>query len=114
MATASSSLVMKPWPVVAASSSLRPGTCTNMVDDVGFRRQVDEAADRLAIAAPARQLAAIQGEEAAVGGEHHQLVGGLGVNPEAGAVAFAVFDRVGLFLVALERAQPALVRNRRR
>ena len=35
--------------------------------DVGFRRQVDETADRFAIAAPARQLAAIQREEAAIG-----------------------------------------------
>ena len=79
-------------------------------DEIGFRRQIDEAADRLAIAAPARQLGAIEREEAPVGREQHQLVGGLGMDPEARAVALAVFDRVVFLLMALERAQPAFLR----
>ena len=64
--------------------------------DIGFGRQIDEAADGFAIAAAARQLAAIQREEAPIGRQHHQPVGGLGMNPETAAVAFAIFDRVGL------------------
>jgi hypothetical protein len=74
--------------------------------NVGFGRQVDEGADRFAITAAARQLAAIQGEEAAVGRQHHQPVGGLGVNPETVLIAFAVFDGVVFFLMPFERAQP--------
>ena len=108
MATASSSLVMKPWPRGGGDQQLAARHMHEHGDDVGFGRQVDEAADGLAIAAPARQLGAVQREEAAIGGEQHDLVGGLGMEPEAGAVAFAVFVVLGLFLVALQRPQPAL------
>ena len=56
----------------------------------------------------ARQLGAVQGEKAAVGRQQHDLIGGLGMEPEPGAIAFPVFVVLGLFLMALERAQPAL------
>src|SRR5688572_20910017 len=79
-------------------------------DDVGFWREVDEAADGFAVPSPARQLRAIEREEAAVGREHHQSVGRLGVNPETPAIAFAVFDRVVFLLMALHRAEPELLR----
>ena len=58
--------------------------------DVGFGRQVDEAADGFAIAAAAGQLRSIKRIEAPIGGEHHDLVGGLGRELETAAIAFAV------------------------
>ena len=65
--------------------------------------------DRLAIAAATGKLRAIEREETAVGREQHQLVGGFGMQPEALAVALAIFDRVARLLMSLERAQPALL-----
>ena len=65
---------------------------------------VEEGTDRFAIAATARQLGAVDGEEPPVGREHHQLVGGLRMHPEAAAIAFAIFHIVALFDVALEGA----------
>ena len=100
---------MKPWPEVDATSSLRPGTCAKTATMLGIGRQIDEGADRFAIAAAAGQLRAIEREEAAIGREQHQLVGRLGMDPELAAVALAVFDAVVLLAVALEAAQPELV-----
>ena len=96
--------------MVAASSSLRPGTCTNIATMSASGGRSMKAADGLAIAAAARQLAQSSVKKRPSVRQHHQLVGGLGVNPETGAVAFAVFDRLGRFLMALERAQPAFFR----
>src|ERR1700704_6301097 len=64
MATASSSFETKPWPEFAALLVHEHG------DDIGFGRKVDEASYRLALPASARQLGAIEREEAAVGGKH--------------------------------------------
>ena len=77
MATTSSSGTMKPWPEVAATSSLRPGWCTKISTNVVVLLQVDHQPHRLAVAAPARQLIGRQREDLAVGGEQQQLVGGL-------------------------------------
>ena len=54
--------------------------------------EIEHQAHRLAKAAPARQLAAGKGVEAAIGGEHDELVRGLGMEAEALAVAFLVFQ----------------------
>ena len=77
MATISSSGTTKPWPEVAAMSSLRPGSCTKISTNVVVLLQVDHQAHRLAVAAAARQLVGRQREHLAVGGEQQQLVGRL-------------------------------------
>ncbi len=73
-ATTSSVLTMKPRPFRRDQQQLLAGTERHHRDDVGIVGQIDHKAQRLAMAAAARQLVAGDGVEAAVGGEEQELV----------------------------------------
>ena len=77
------------------------------VDQAHLVVEVDHQAQRLAVAAGARQVVAGQREEAAVAGEDQQLVGGLGGDQELELVALLELEFRGVFHAALGGADPA-------
>src|SRR3546814_4126320 len=79
--------------------------------DVLVVGQAHHQPQRLAEAAAARQLVDPQGVEAAVGGEHQQLVGGLRQHHETLPVALLVLGVGNVLLVTLESPHPALGRS---
>jgi hypothetical protein len=101
---------MKPSPSVEATRSFRPGPMRHERDDVGLVRQVDHEAHGLAHAAPAGKVRGRERVEAAVVAEEQDLVGRLGVEGEAGAVAVLELELAVEGEVALHRADPAHLR----
>ena len=87
LATTSSSGTTKPLPSWEASSSLRFGIVDEGGHDVLVVLHVDDDADRLAMAAAARQPVGADRVELAAGREDQHLVGRLRMEGELQAVA---------------------------
>ncbi len=71
---------------------LAVGTIHGEPERLGAARQIDLQPQRLALAAAARQAIDRQQIAAAVAADQQQLVGGLGLEHEARAVTFLVFE----------------------
>ena len=81
-------------------------------DFVGFV-EVDHEPHWLGLAAPARQLVHAERVELAVGCEQHELIGGLRLDRVFEAVVGFEGQLVEADIMALQRANPALLRQRR-
>ena len=73
--------------------------------------ELDHESERLAEAAPARQLVAAERVEAAVGREDEELVRGLGRDDEFAAIALLVLELRSVGEMALDTPDPALLRT---
>ena len=59
--------------LLAGDEELAPAFVTEHGDDIPFLLELDEQPDRLAVAAPARQLRRLNGVAATIGGEDQKL-----------------------------------------
>ena len=94
-----------------ADQELAAALITEHRDDVGLLFEIDEQPDRLAVAAAARQFRRVDGVEAAVGGEHQKLRGGLGEERELEAVVGLKREAGQIRNLTAQRANPALLGN---
>src|SRR5262249_9777030 len=78
--------------IIGCDPQLAPGPAHEQRHDLLVVAEINHQADRLAVAAATRQLVGAKSVEPTVGAEDQKLVGGLGVQEEAAAVALLVLD----------------------